>query len=229
MIQQLTLAVQLRDDATFANFYNGDNVVLIEFLQQNLINTTERFIYLWGKPGSGRSHLLHAYCHGVNKKNLPVVYFSLAEKNITPEILEGLENLALVCIDDIDAIAGNRIWEEALFHAYNRLQETNTPFIITANQPATLLGIILPDLTSRLTAGITFQVHELNDEQKLAALQMRAKLRGINLTREVAEFLLHHCPRDMVALFTNLEKLDKASLSAQRKLTIPFIKNILQL
>jgi DnaA family protein len=215
---QLTLNIRLRDDATFANFYSENNQQLITHLQ----NSSDQFIYLWGKPGSGRSHLLQATCQAVNT----AIYLPMTTE-LKPEILSGLENMDILCLDDIHHIAGIKSWEETIFHLFNKVSANNARLIIAANTPPTILTITLPDLKSRLASGITFQVQSLSDQQKLAALQLRAKNRGLQLSKEAGKFLLNRYARDTNSLFDILEKLDQASLAAQRKLTIPFIKTIL--
>jgi DnaA family protein len=229
MITQLTLRVQLRDNATFENFYVGDNETLVQYLQGAIHSEIGSFIYLWGNYGSGRSHLLQACCHQSNHQDLSSIYLSLSQAaQLSPDLFESIEALDLICIDDIDAIAGNLPWEEALFHCYNRIQQANARLVIAADKPPTFASFKLRDLTSRFSSGIIFQVKPLTDEQKLVVLQLRAKIRGINLSSRVTQFLLNHYQRDTTALFEVLEKLDQASLSAKRKLTIPFVKEILR-
>lgn len=227
MITQLMLDVQMRDAATFANFYVGDNQNLIACLQK-LIAKNESFVYLWGASGSGRTHLLQACCHRVTEQELSVIYLSFNTiTNLSPQILENVENLSLVCFDDVEKIAGNKIWEEALFHSFNRMRQAGTRLLIAGNAAPTNLPLTLADLSSRLSSGVTFQIKALTDEQKISALQMRAKIRGMNLPRNAAEFLLRRYQRDTNDLFNILEKLDKISLAEQHKLTIPFIKTVL--
>ena len=149
---------------------------------------------------------------------------------LVPEILQGLDNYDLVCLDDIDAIAGHRDWEEAIFDLFNRLTEKNvSKLLITACAPPKQIPFILPDLASRLTWGQVYQLKELSDEDKLKALQLRAQLSGFELSTEVGLFLLKRVNRDMRTLFSLMEKFEVATLAQQRKLTIPFIKNILDL
>lgn len=223
MSTQLTLGISLNDDATFDNFYPGDNASLLSCLQTN---TEEPFIYLWGSRGTGRTHLLQACCHAAALTS-SVIYLSLKHDNLQPEVLTGMEKIDLVCLDDIDAIMGNRDWEHALFHFYNRARESGTRLYVTANVAPSFLETQLPDLRSRLSAGLTWQVHVLNDDDKRRALQMRAHDRGMTLSDDVANFLMHHFPRDMHALFHALEVLDDASLEQQRRITIPFVKAVL--
>ncbi len=232
MATQLTLPVRLRDDALFANFYPGDNTqllaVLTEFVQAE--TTVDPYIYLWGHAGAGCSHLLQACCQRADQKGLRTMYLPLAElTNADATILEGLEHADLICIDDIQTVLGKPTWEEALFNFYNRSKMSGAHLLLAGNNVPSQLNFLLPDLKSRLASGLIFQVHVLNDVDQLAALQLRAKIRGMELSDEVGEFLLHRIARDGASLFTALEKLDQVSLSAQRKLTIPFVKTVLRL
>jgi DnaA family protein len=226
MINQLTLGVGLKDEATFENFFPGKNTQLIEVLKNN----NERIIYFYGIGGEGCTHLLQACCHESRRHKQSAVYIPLNNlSDLSPNIFEGLEACHLVCIDDIHCIAGKREWEEAFFHLYNRIHDAGGRLIVTANVAPKLLNFILPDVISRLAWGIVFQLQPLTDNEKLQAITMRADRRGMTLTEEVGKFILTHCPRHMSTLFAALDALDKVSLAAQRKLTIPFVKTVLQM
>jgi len=228
MINQLTLGVGIKDEATFANYYPGKNALLIEELKRSAQGYGERVIYFCGAGGEGCTHLLQACCHEANRHKLSAVYIPLASLiEYSPSVLDGLETLNLICIDDLHLIAGRPNWEEAFFHAYNRMHDVGAKLIVTANVMPKALGLRLPDLVSRLTWGVVFQLQFLSDEEKLIVLMMRAERRGLTLSEEVGKFILNHCPRHMSTLFAALEALDKASLAAQRKLTIPFVKTVL--
>ncbi|WP_420824459.1 DnaA regulatory inactivator Hda [Sulfurivermis fontis] len=222
--RQLTLRIGLRDSATFANFLPGDNAAALHLLQQG----GEPFIYLWGAGGSGRSHLLQAACHAVTAGGGSPAYLPLAGLADTGvAMLDGLEQMSLVCLDDLQAVAGNAAWEEALFHLYNRVRDAGGRLLAAADASPVTLGIQLADLRSRLAWGPVFQLQPLDDAGKLAALQLRARARGMDLSEEVGTYLLRRCPRDMQALFELLERLDQASLAAQRRLTIPFVRELI--
>lgn len=226
---QIPLGLQLRDEATFSNFYAGDHAVAIAAIQRLLLGpSSDGLIYLWGSEGSGRTHLLQASCHELCRQGRPVFYLPLhAKASLSPAILEGMEMLGLVCLDDVDAVLGEPRWEEALFHFYNKAQEQGTKMLWVGDSPPLHLPCLLPDLRTRLGANLVFQIRPLDDEQKIAALKMRAHHRGIELNDEVGWFLLRRNRRDMTALFAALERLDRASLAAQRRLTIPFVKSVL--
>ena len=227
---QLPLAVQLDDHANFSSFYPAGNQTLLSQLISSAQGQGERFYYLWGVAGSGCSHLLHAACRQAGDLQQTSTYISFKQHvDLTPEIFDGLETLSLVCIDDIEQIAGQSNWEVALFHFYNRCRDANTRLIVASHCPPRQLSIELPDLASRLSWGVVYQVHELADDDKLAALQLRAKRRGLELSNDVGQYLLTHCNRNTNNLFMILDKLDHASLAQQRRLTIPFIKSVLEL
>ena len=155
-------------------------------------------------------------------------YLPLAElADYGPELLDNLEQCELVCLDDLDAVAGRADWEEALFHLFNRLRDAGKRLLLAAATSPRELGVQLPDLQSRLTLALVFQLQELADEDKLRALQLRASRRGLQMPDEVGRFILTRGARSMSALFELLEQLDQASLQAQRKLTIPFLKETL--
>jgi DnaA family protein len=227
---QLTLGLSLKDEATFDNFYAGRNAEIVHELKKTAHGEGERFIYLCGVRGQGLSHLLQACCHAAYLQHLRSVYLPLSNLlTLSPDVLNDLESLDLICIDDLHVIAGQPEWEEALFHLYNRVFDAGGRIVIAANDLPQSLQLGLPDLASRLSWGIVYQLHPLLDDEKIAALTMRAHRRGISLSEEVGKYILTHCPRHMGTLFAALDALDKASLAAQRRLTIPFVKEVLEI
>ncbi|WP_044105174.1 DnaA inactivator Hda [secondary endosymbiont of Heteropsylla cubana] len=228
---QLSLPLYLPDHKTFSSFYPGNNDVLLSALQDILGDKHGSYLYFWSCKGGGRTHLLHAACSKLSSQDKAVGYVPLDKRTwLVPEVLEGMEQLALVTIDNIEYIAGDLPWEIAIFNLYNRIQETGyTRFIISGNCPPRQLNLHLPDLASRLDWGQIYRLNPLSDEGKGYALQMRAKLRGFELTEDVSCFLLKRLQRDMRTLSVALEQLDHASICAKRKLTIPFVKSILNL
>ncbi len=225
---QLPLGLGLRDDATFDNYCVGNNAAVLENLRHCLQGTGESYIYLWGEQGVGRSHLLQACCHAFDSVERATVYLPLDEfQQLSPEMLDSMETLDLICLDSVNAVIGQRCWEEAIFHLYNRLQSTQTRLLIAGDIVPSRLPCLMPDLRSRLSQGLVLHVEPLNDEQKFSALKMRAQRRGLDLPDDVAQYLLHHYPRNMAVLFDALIKLDEASLVRQRRLTVPFVKLVL--
>ena len=228
---QLSLGMRLRDDATFAICYPGAHAVTLGYVE-HACDTEDQWIdsvlYIWGPAGVGRSHLLQAACLRVEERGGRALYLPLAElAEHGPQLLDNVEFCDLLCLDDIQAVAGQRHWEEALFHAFNRLRDAGKQLLIAANAAPRELGVELPDLQSRLSLALVFQLHELSDDDKLRALQLRASRRGLRLPDDVGRFILARSVRSMTVLFDTLEQLDHASLQAQRKLTIPFLKEAL--
>jgi DnaA family protein len=228
---QLSLPLYLPDDETFASFYPGENSSLLAALQGALQQEHGTYIYFWSREGGGRSHLLHAACAELSQRGEAVGYVPLDKRAyFVPEVLDGMEQLSLVCIDNIECIAGEAEWEMAIFNLYNRILETGrTRLLITGDRPPRQLNLHLPDLASRLDWGQIYKLQPLGDEDKLLALQLRSKLRGFELPEDVGRFLLKRLDREMRTLFMTLDQLDHASITAQRKLTIPFVKEILSL
>lgn len=225
---QLPLGIILRDDARFENFVSGDNGLARAELERAAQGQGEQYIYLWGHAGVGCSHLLQSCCHAADPVRRTAVYLPLAElSHAGPELLDDLDQLQLVCIDNLERVAGQPAWEEALFHLFNRMRAVGHVLILAAERSPRSLGLKLPDLESRLNWGLVFQIRPLDDETKEIALKARAGARGLQLGDEVVRYLMHHGSRDMANLLVTLDKLDRASLSAQRRITVPFVKQVM--
>ena len=226
--EQLPLAVQLRDDATFDNFYPADNSLIVDQLRK-LLDGAERYIYLFGNKGSGRSHLLQAACHRADQQHLTSVYLPLAQlrEHNPQELFEDLEQLSLVCLDDIHTVLGSQHWQQQLFHLFNRLAQRQVRLLVAADCAVRELPVTLADLSSRLSWGALYQLKNFNDEQRASMLQFRASRRGMHMNDEVAQFIVHRYQRDTESLLAVLDTLDNASLKQQRKLTVPFVKSTL--
>jgi len=171
---------------------------------------------------------LQASCNKSTAEGRASIYVPLADQSqFAPQILEGAESLALVCIDDIENIAGDVEWEGALFTAFNAMRQTGTQLIVAGHMAAQQLTTQLPDLHSRLQSGLLFQLFELSDEDKLSALQLRARHRGLDLPDVVGEFILLRAERNLSALMQILDELDHSSMQQQRRLTVPLVKSTL--
>lgn len=230
--EQLPLAYAWRDGLSFDNFCGAENRAVVQSLQHGADGNGDQFTYLWGTPGVGKSHLLQAACQRAAEQGLAVAYLPLADfvdkqVGMPVEALDGLESLSLVCLDDVQAVAGVAHWEEALFHLYNRLRDSGAVLLAAGDASPAGLAIDLPDLRSRLGWGPVFRVQEPQEDEKTHALQARAKARGFDLPDEVARYLIRRSPRDMTSLFALLDRLDQASLAQQRRLTIPFVRNLI--
>lgn len=233
--QQLPLGVSLRDDATFDNFYLSEldpNRQVVALLQSFASGQNpESAVYIWGDAGSGVSHLLQSACQSAEANGRTFQYLPMAElMAMDPAvILDGLEQLDLVCIDDLHLLEGQSQWQTAMFHLYNRVRDSGRQLLLGARKSPRGMDIALADLQSRLQWALVFQLQPMNDKDKVAALRRRSRLRGFDLPEDVAQYILHRAPRDTRALFLCLEQLDRASLMAQRKITIPFVKQVLDI
>jgi len=232
LVEQLGLAVQLPAHETFSTYHAGSNAGVVATLREFIAGDTGSVVsaapwcVLTGGQGVGKSHLLHAICAEKN----PVMYLGLDEvaNAMPPQILDGLDHYSFVCIDDIDRVVQTEAWCLALFNLINRVSDGHqTRIIFTAKQPATHLSVCLPDLRSRLQWGLTLNLQQLTDSDKVRALQIHAQARGLQLAGDVAQFLLQRLSRSIPELLTHLETLDRASIAAQRRLTIPFVKRVL--
>ena len=221
-MKQLALGVRLRADAVFDSFCPGPNGEIVAALRAP--STTP--LWLWGAAGSGKTHLLQAVCAATGES---AAYFPLARSlALPPEALAGFERSGVLCIDDADAVAGDLAWERALFRLFNEAAELRTRLIFAAAAPPRQSDWRLEDWRSRAAACVVYQLRELDDEGRIEALRLRAAQRGLQLPYETSEYLLKRMPRDLRSLFEILDQLDEASLVAQRRLTIPFIRDALE-
>lgn len=229
-MRQIPLQLRLQSHMTFDDFFAGPNVELTSRLRAACAGRdAEGAFYLWGAVGSGKSHLLQAACEMAVQNNVTSLYLPLREvATESAQLLDDLEQFSLICVDDVDVIAGNLAWETALFHLFNRAFDRGTQLVFSATAAPTRLALGLPDLASRLAWGFVYHVVDLNDEERVLALQKTARQRGFDLPEIVAIYLMRRFPRDTKSMYAMLNDLDQATLSAQRKLTVPFIKNWLE-
>ena len=226
--RQLALDFQWDESLDFAGFVVGPNAEAVSAMKcaENAGGT--RAIYLYGEPGVGKSHLLQATCSEASARGLIVVYLPLAQMvSRSPQLLENLESVDVAALDDLDRLVGTIEWQQAVFHLFNRLQDAGRTLLMAGSRRPAELGLALPDLVSRLQWALVLRLEKLGDESKLLALAWRAQRRGLELPKETARYLLNHCRRDTGYLFRLLDELDAASLQAQRRLTIPFLKQVL--
>jgi DnaA family protein len=219
MNKQLTLNIRLRDDATFGNFVGS---------AADRIQHGSGLVFVFGASGTGKSHLLQALCHSVNQDGGTSIYLQDPGSH-APDILGSLDSFSVVCLDDIETSIGNEAWEVELFHLINSIVDGGSRLVISSSLPASSLEIKLPDLASRLRAAVAVEIDPLTDLEKLEVLKIKANNRGFTLNDEVARFILGRASRDMNHLVDLLSKLEAETLRLQKKLTIPFVKQTLQL
>jgi DnaA family protein len=227
-MRQIPLGVRLPDRAVFASFLPARNGQALEYVQQVASGAVAGLTWLCGSAGSGKTHLLQAACAAASEQ-LRAGYVPL--RQVAPlgvGVLEGLPQLQCLCLDDVDEVVGQSAWELGIFGLLRELEEAGGQLLLSAQAPPALLPWALPDLGSRCAAGTVFQLRGLDEDEQRAALQLRARLRGLELPEETWHWLRKRFPRDMASLYQLLDTLDEAALAAQRRLTVPFIREVLR-
>lgn len=229
MFKQLALDLHLRETYTLDNFITGDNALVVELLKLAAASDGEQQLYIWGDAFTGKSHLLQAVCQLAIERQLTISYLPFKQLvDYSPEVLDGLEVIDLICVDDVQIVAERADWQLKVFDLINRIRESGKQLIFAADLPPNELNIQLEDLRSRLNWGPVLRLQGLNDQDKQQALQLRASLRGFELSQQTATFILKNYARDLAGLFDRLEQLDRVSLAEQRRLTIPFVKSVFE-
>jgi DnaA-homolog protein len=226
-MRQLTLGVQLKERATFASFLTARNAEVVAHLHHVAVTTPAGATWIAGPHTAGKSHLLQAVCAATPAQKRAAYLPLEALLPFGPAALEGAEQLDLICLDDVQAVAGLDDWEQRLFSLWQRAIERGTALLFAARESPAQVAFTLPDLKSRLSSSVIFAVRELNEEEQLEALYLRARLRGFELPPETARYLQRRYPRDMRSLCEVLDTLDDAAFVAQRRITVPFIREIL--
>lgn len=227
-MRQIPLGVRLPDRAVFASFLPARNAQALEHARRVAQAQSDGLTWLCGPGGSGKTHLLQAICAAASEQRR-AGYVPLAEvASLGVGVLEGLPQLECLCLDDLDRVAGDGAWERAVFRLLRELEEGGGRLILSARAPPALVSWALADLGSRCAAGAVFQLRVLDEQEQHAALQLRARLRGLELPDETWHWLQRRLPRDMRTLYGLLDTLDEAALAAQRRLTIPFIREVLR-
>jgi len=224
---QLVLPLRLDDHAVFSSFFADGNESLVGTLVALADGGPGHGCWIWGAPSTGKTHLLQAVCDRAGDQSVYLPLGIVADAG--PEILDGLASRMLVCIDDLDLVAGDAGWETALFGLVNQLNDAGGQLLVSANSAPRECGIALADLASRFSRLPVFRMHSLDDEQRVAALKLRAHHRGLELPDDAARYLIRRSRRDMASLYALLDKLDLEALRAQRKLTVPFVRDVLQM
>jgi DnaA family protein len=225
-LSQLALPLKLLDHAVFDSFHAADNAELVSFLLGITDSRQGPGCFVWGPAASGKTHLLQAVCERTGDQS---VYLPLAEFGDTgAEVLSGLAQRQFVCLDDLNCVIGKPDWEVALFDLWNQVADNAGVLIVSGNAPPKDSGIVLADLESRLSRLPVFRSRELDEPDRIKALKLRARFRGLELPDDTAAYLLSRSRRDMNSLYQLLDKLDTEALIAKRRLTIPFVREVLK-
>lgn len=224
-MSQIPLPLRLQDHAVFDTFWASGNEAVVAFAESLVDSPGASGCWLWGARSTGKSHLLQAICarSGVDAQFLPLREL----KEAGAGTLEGMASRAIVCLDDVDEVAGDAEWEEALFRLLIDAAEQGTVVVAAALASARETGFRRDDVGSRFTQLPSFQLSPLSDEGLGAALELRASHRGLELPKETARYLLNRQRRDMASLYDLLDRLDGEAMVAKRRLTVPFVKSVL--
>jgi len=226
-MRQLILGVQLKERATFASFLTARNVELVAHLRHLSVDVPHGATWIAGPHTAGKSHLLQAVC-AATSPDKRVAYLPLETLlPFGPAALEGVEQLDVACFDDVQAVEGLDDWERCLFSVWQQALDRNVTLLFAARENPAQVAFGLADLKSRLASSTVFAVRELNDDEQIEALNLRAHLRGFELPAETARYLQRRFPRDMRTLCEILDTLDDASFAAQRRITVPFIRDVI--
>ena len=216
MMQQLLLQLAPPPAPTLDNFVPGRNAAALQALRDIAGGSAgERFVYLWGEPGSGRTHLLRGLAQAARARQ--ALYLDGAPQG-------ELANDSVIAIDEVQRLAaGDQI---RLFDLYNRVRAGGGALVASGDAAPAQLAL-RADLGSRLAWGLAFQLHPLSDAEKAAALRAHAQARSLALGEDVIAYLLQHAPRDMASLIGILDALDRHSLEQKRPITLPLVRNAL--
>lgn len=226
--KQILLPLEAPRPDRFEDFVAGENAAVLDAMQ-DLARSGGHCLFLSGPAGSGKTHLLNAACNLASQQDRQAFY--IAPGRLPEQAAAGLSDLGhmdLVCVDDIDLCIGQRSWEEALFHCFNRLREQGGSLLASSSTPLSALHFSLPDLASRLAWGLRLQLQALDDKGKAEVMQRWAKAHDIQLPEDVQNYLLNRGSRGLPALMERLEAIRQAALSAKRKITVPLAREVLQ-
>ena len=227
---QLPLRLVLSSGRRFENFEaTSANAELLDAVRRVAARRTPERVLIVGDAGSGKSHLLEAACAAASAGGDAVAFAPMRDwRSQRVDAVRGLGRAELVCIDDVDAIAGDRAWEEALFALVEESASRSTRMLVSAVATPSNVPFALADLRSRLSAATLYRLRELDDESRAKALRRHAGGRGIEIPDEVVGYVLTRYRRDMTSLMALLDQLDHHSMASQRRLTVPFVRDLIE-
>lgn len=222
-MKQLLLDIKPPSSPTLINFLPGRNTELVQMLTHILSGQEkERFVYLWAGLGCGKSHLLRAVVAACTQNHSKAIYFSA--KTCSEFAVDS--DIDCVAVDDIDYLDTSA--QAGLFNIYNQLRDESNAFLLVSGPAAPAHLNMRQDLVTRLGWGLVYQVHELTEEEKVQAMKRHAADCGFDLSQEICLYLLRHGRRDLPSLMMTLDALDRYSLANQRQITIPLLRELLQ-
>ena len=210
---------------SYDNFISGSNALTINMVRDFRHRVDASQLYLWGAGHSGKTHLLLAAYNECLSAGVTSFYISLKDDAVSPGLLDGLEGCTLIAIDDVDQVAGDEAWEQAIFNLINFSREQSGKLLFSATSSPAAGQWQLQDLVSRLNWGPVVSLNVLSDRDARAALITSADEKGLEMPDETADYLLNRHTRDVASLLEIVALLDRESLAAGRaRITIPFLK-----
>ena len=228
--RQLPLGLRWPSHQRLESYLAGANAAVLEGVRAAASGEGSAWLYLQGVRGSGKTHLLIGACRAAIEAGRDARYLPLA--SLVHPRAEGIASFGaqpgeLLAVDDVQAVAGDAGAERALFDLYNRAREARATLLLAAEAPPARLGLELPDLVSRLSACTQYALQPLDETGRREVLRLRAQQRGLEIDDAVLDWLFARQPRDLAALMALFEELDHAAMAAQRRITIPFLREML--
>ena len=228
-MRQIALDIRPAASAVFESFFPGANELAVATVRRAACGEGPPILWLHGPRQVGKSHLLQAAVSAAHQRGAATAFLPMSQLHGKgAALMEGMEELDLIAFDDAGQIAGDADWEGALFRLHEALMARGGRLLFAAVLPPAGSGIRLPDLRSRLCAAAVFRLETLSDAQRLQALEARAAWHGFALPEETGRYLLSRVDRNMGSLFGLLDRLDRAALAAQKRLTVPFVRSVLE-
>ena len=221
--EQLELDVSREDPCVFENFYNGSNADVVSALRSMIGREGGAPFWLWGAPATGKTHLLLASVRAATEVGLTSAYLP-AHAGFRPDALDALRNIDLLCIDDADRIAGAPPVEEAMGGLCRELERRGSRLVLAASSTPRGAGFLRDDMRTRLASGQIWKLLPLTDEERLEAVQLRVRSRGINLPEATARFLMRRVRRNPSDVFILVDRLAALAANRSKQLTVPFVR-----
>ncbi|MFT5571825.1 MAG: DnaA family protein [Cryomorphaceae bacterium] len=223
---QMALPLAHADKASFDNYWVGHNSELVTAIRASVEIGEPKVLYFYGPAGAGKSHLLFAAMRLARDEVINTSFLTLNDPFVSPDMLAVVDVEHVVCVDNIQSWAGDQDRERALFTLFEQIKHAGGQLLVSSTQPPEQAGFALRDLVSRLSSGLIYPLLDLNEEQQLEAIKLRASQRGLSISDETVKYLISRSSRDTSELFAILDKIDQASLVEKRRITIPFLQSL---
>ncbi len=229
MPTQLPLDIPLSRQMSFDTFHAGGNAEGIEQLRRAFVSDESTAFHLWGPAGTGKSHILQALCHDLGGRGDAVAYLPMdvVVVKLEPAAMGGLEGLRAICVDHLEAVNGDAMWDSALAGLLDRARDSGSSVVFSGRHSPDDPRFVAPALSFRLSMTWRLELQPLAPEDLIWALQAKARARGSKLPAEVGRYLVRHYGRDVRTLMNLIDTLDYAALASKRSLTKPFIRSVL--